>query len=411
MKRILVVALLAFLVPASLEVQAQRFPIPRPPIPVRPPPIGIKPPPIGGIRPPTGVKPPIGKVPRVPFGIPGGKGTIPIIPRGTRIPLLIPVEVPPPTTRLHIPTGETPKVLPRPEELLSGGRTPNPKALGASINRTLHDLGSDPLTQAHWKLVEVRLAYPEEVPLAGDVPLPRDLVGDRLPLPLRRVCKACEALSALSHGFEAEAQLEPGLLRQKLLDIHAESPKLADQLRLALAGKAAQSGNMEAETALRDLKLELPRLGGNPPVKQHDTLDLLIPEAPEASTAPQRESVSKGLGALPKDARPEAERVYRHRDAQVRWYHDFNYTMSHNHVHLARLAGGQPQATGSNEDEEQQRKRRQKRQAAETAVARTLKRPLRPSESVIIAQMARDGLVSVEAIVAEFEKLEREDRS
>ncbi|MFO0879814.1 MAG: hypothetical protein U0840_20905 [Gemmataceae bacterium] len=187
--------------------------------------------------------------------------------------------------------------------------------------------------------------------------------------------------------------------------IQQDAPELGRELHAALSKR------------FRDLKLNVDALPLSAPPssgKQPDLALMPAPESPAGTTFGQRESVLKGLEALPEGQRTAARKAGGHSEAACRWKQEYHHTIAHSQAHLSRLsneltlrpATAQPEAYDRQEELRLAAEENQRRRGKIAAVSRGINRKLRPSERLIVAEM--NG-ATPEAITAMLLNLDREE--
>jgi hypothetical protein len=188
-------------------------------------------------------------------------------------------------------------------------------------------------------------------------------------------------------------------MTEALQDVHRANPKLAARVRDSAAARAERKGQAELAEKLRNIELVLGP-GAGEPGPFH--LDLPPPSAHGTSQAGQQESVLKGLeGHIDPEAYAEAQAVERKLNHNLGSWADFRYTLGQSYYQLARLAS-------KPDDPREEAAHRQKRKQCLLRAESILRRKLRPSERLLVADMVAQGYKD-EQIDAELRDLEREE--
>jgi hypothetical protein len=200
--------------------------------------------------------------------------------------------------------------------------------------------------------------------------------------PIRAWSGVCRSSESLTVSWD-QSPPDVSRLTDSLKDVNRVNPQLAGTLRTALVKKATAAGKPDVARRLRDVMLDPAEAEVVPPVAGK-RLDLLpLPEAPRGGQPSQRGSPLKGLADLGDEAKEQAQTVYTQAVRQTERFGDFQYTLGRHHMHhLTRLAS---RAIEKKDDRDE--KKSEERGTLFAAVEDGLKRKLRPSERLIVADM------------------------
>jgi hypothetical protein len=274
--------------------------------------------------------------------------------------------------------------------------------LRGAADKVLHTPGLHPQARRQLVMLAVSVHEAEEASLLHgrqSREVIEAIIG-KFPESLQKPCRAllgAEDLSvSLRQSWRGKAP-EFNTLHSQLTDVNEGSPKLAAGFRKALADKAAREGHPDLAQKLRDVKLEAGE-GPRPPRQvAGDQILVLVPEAPPGSRAGQRPRPGQGLPDLDEEATVEFKHLRHKTGRALDNYVDFRNTLGHSSYHLARHAG---RLVGS--DDKEERKRRQQQHKDRLAqVASGLKRKLRPSEHLLVADMHDKPVGEIVKILAQ----------
>jgi predicted component of type VI protein secretion system len=230
---------------------------------------------------------------------------------------------------------------------------------------------------------------------------------------VRKAVDEWAGVARLKEALSGKWSVKPDAtqLKQDLATYTAVTRDGAEAMRLreALALKASREGYAEtAQQLTRDIQKVTPPDSGTGKPPSSDRPGMLVPEAPGGPSAAPRESPTEGLPPLEKKVEATAEDARQRATKQVS---DEIEVVSHRlHLHLVRVEEFYRRAEQlAHEKDEDKKNAPAADDKPEEAVASALKRPLTPTDRVLLQGMLAKGM-KTPAIVAQFRELEAADK-
>jgi hypothetical protein len=264
--------------------------------------------------------------------------------------------------------------------------------LRQTVETALKSPALSPAERAQLKVIEVLVVEGEQARV-GEL---SDAFVDSQPAPIQKFVRARLGELGVKHTLSqswSKKDLDLPAVKQSLIDVRASNPKQADRLHDELVLKAKKENRPELVNELRDLKLDDHVDGGLPPCARHAHL---VPEAPAGTRAGQREPPTARLADLGEEAAGQAaaggtESVKKQVAEELGRFSDFRYALGQSSYRLLRRDKKKDSSGGVTQNVKEGSQASRRRvvgwQSRLASISAGLKRPLRPSERLLIEDM------------------------